>query len=77
MVRNYSYDALNRLTHVDGLGIIFGASSFANQTAKDSAINWLTQAQQTSNPALRETYLLNAENLGRHCQKPRRGRLIQ
>ena len=62
--RTYTYDALNRLTQVDGIGIVASASRFKNAGARLAAAALIDLAKQTRNSQARETLVRNAEKLG-------------
>jgi RHS repeat-associated protein len=62
--RTYQYDALNRLTDVDALGIVTSASRFKNASSRLAADVLINQAQRLTNPRVRQALLRNAEQLG-------------
>jgi hypothetical protein len=64
LTRTYTYDALNRLTAVKGLGMVESASQFKNPGQKLAASVLMNLAQQTQNQQAQETLLRQAEKLG-------------
>jgi RHS repeat-associated protein len=63
IVWEYTYDSLNRLTKVWGMGLLPG-SSFANQTDENTAKQDIVDAIATSNETTRRTKLEHAVSLG-------------
>ena len=64
LTRIYTYDPLNRLTSVKGLGMVESASQFKNTGQKLAASVLINLAQQSKNPQAQETLLRQAEQLG-------------
>ncbi len=64
LTRTYTYDPLNRLTSVKGLGMVESASQFKNAGQKLAASVLMNLARQSKNPQAQETLLKQAEQLG-------------
>ena len=62
--RAYTYDALNRVTSVKGLGLVESASQFKNPEQRLAASKLINLAARTQNPQVQESILRNAEKLG-------------
>ncbi len=62
--RSYTYDPLNRLTSVKGLGMVESARQFKNAGQKLAASVLMNLARQSKNPQAQETLLKQAEQLG-------------
>ena len=63
ITRNYTYDALDRLTEVEATGIL-GSSTFANSGKSQAALRHLANAEKLTNPTARRKQLRNALNEG-------------
>jgi hypothetical protein len=63
LVREYTYDKLDRLIKVNAIGILAG-SQFKNKGQEQAALQHITNAQKLTNLTARAQQLQNAAKLG-------------